>query len=174
MIKNCYRGELYYADLGKGVGSEQEGCRPVVILQNDMGNRYSPTTIAAPISCKIDTKAKLPTHYILGPIAGLVRESVVLLEQVRVIDKRRLERKLGSLPDHHIAGIEKALKISMGLQSSTGLIYLCGTCVRNFRNTGAFSLYRTSRYKKEQCAFCKNQKGFEYEVATCNIEKQSV
>ena len=160
MAKTCYRGELYYADLGKGVGSEQEGSRPVVILQNDMGNRYSPTTIAAPISCKIDTKAKLPTHYILGPVAGLVRPSVVLLEQIRVIDKHRLERKLGSLSDRHIAGIEKALKVSMGLLDSTGSIHLCGTCVRNFRNTSAFSLHRTSRHRKEQCSFCKKPDGF--------------
>ena len=167
MTKTCCRGELYYADLGKGVGSEQEGCRPVVILQNDMGNRYSPTTIAAPISCKIDTKAKLPTHYILEPVAGLVRTSVVLLEQVRVIDKHRLERKLGTLPDYHIVGIEKALKISMGLSASAGSIFLCGTCVRSFRNTGAFSLHRTNRCRKEQCSFCRNQQGFEYEIAAC-------
>ena len=171
MAKTCYRGELYYADLGEGVGSEQEGCRPVIILQNDMGNRYSPTTIAAPISCKIDTKAKLPTHYILGPVAGLVRPSVVLLEQIRVIDKHRLERKLGSLSDRHIAGIEKALKVSMGLLDSTGSIHLCGTCVRNFRNTSAFSLHRTSRHRKEQCSFCKNRMGFEYEIAACKIDK---
>ena len=166
MAKTCYRGELYYADLGKGIGSEQEGCRPVVILQNDMGNRYSPTTIAAPISCKINSKAKLPTHYILGPVAGLIRPSVVLLEQIRVIDKHRLERKLGSLPERHIAGIEKALEISMGLPVSTGSIFLCGTCIRNFRNTGAFSVHRTTRRKKEQCTFCKNQIGFEYEITT--------
>ena len=143
----------------------------MVILQNDMGNRYSPTPIAAPISCKIDTKAKLPTHYILEPVAGLIRPSVVLLEQVRVIDKHRLERKMGSLPEHHIAGIEKALKISIGLSDSTGSIYLCGTCVRNFRNTGAFSLHRTNRHRKEQCAFCGTRKGFEYEIAACKNEK---
>lgn len=171
MTERCYRGDLYYADLGKGVGSEQEGCRPVVILQNDMGNRYSPTTIVAPISCKIDTKAKLPTHYILEPVAGLVQKSVVLLEQVRVVDKHRLERKIGSLPEHHLAGVERALRISVGLSASSGTIYLCGTCVRNFRSTGAFSLHRTSCYRKAQCGYCKIRKGFEYEIAACKKEK---
>ncbi len=171
MIKTCCRGELYYADLGKGVGSEQEGFRPVVILQNDIGNRYSPTTIVAPISCKIDTKAKLPTHYILEPVAGLVQNSVVLLEQIRVIDKRRLERKMGSLLEHHLAGIERALRISVGLSASSGSIYLCGTCVRNFRSTGAFSLHRTSSHRKAQCGYCKIRKGFEYEISACKNDK---
>lgn len=171
MSKTCYRGEVYYANLGKGVGSEQEGSRPVVILQNDMGNRYSPTTIVAPISCKIDTKAKLPTHYILEPVAGLARSSVVLLEQVRAIDKHRLEYKLGKLPDRHIAGIEKALRISIGLAASTGSISLCGTCVRKFRNKSAYPLCRTNKHRKEQCTFCKNRMGFEYEIATCQNEK---
>lgn len=167
MVNTCLRGELYYADLGKGVGSEQEGCRPVVILQNDMGNRYSPTTIVAPISCKIDTKAKLPTHYVIGPVAGLVRPSVILLEQIRVIDKHRLDRKLGKMPENHIRGIEKALRISIGLTTSQTkyTLTLCGVCIRNFRNAGAFSLHRAGGGKRERCMYCNQRSGFEYEVA---------
>ncbi len=111
----CFRGELYYAELGRGKGSEQRGFRPVVILQNDVGNKFGSTTIIAPISCKIETKAKLPTHYELEPTAGLVRPSVILLEQIRVIDKRRLKRRIGKLEEKHIHGIEKSLQISMGL-----------------------------------------------------------
>lgn len=115
MIQPCFRGELYYALLGQGVGSEQSGTRPVVVLQNDVGNRYSPTTIVAPISGQRDTKASLPTHYHLEGIGTLRSPSTVLLEQIRVIDKSRLGRKLGWLPQKHIQGIDQAVKISLGL-----------------------------------------------------------
>ena len=86
------RGELYYADLSKGVGSEQEGYRPVLIIQNDVGNKYSPTVIVAAVTSKVGVKPKLPTHYFLeaGTI-GLTAPSIVLLEQLRTLDKRRLE-----------------------------------------------------------------------------------
>lgn len=117
MIHLCFRGELYYADLGRGIGSEQEGCRPIVILQNDVGNAYSPTTIIAPISRRSHTKANLPTHYPIEPSAGLAQPSVVLLEQIRVIDKGRLERRIGMLSEKRMntfslipgAGGEKSL-----------------------------------------------------------------
>lgn len=156
MAKTCYRGELYYADLGKGVGSEQEGCRPVVILQNDMGNRYSPTTIAAPISCKIDTKAKLPTHYILEPVAGLVRPSVVLLEQVRVIDKHRLERKLGSLPERHIAGIKNQYWL-VGLSwFNISMRHLCS----EFPKHGCFFFAPHEQVQKRAMYILQNPQGF--------------
>lgn len=115
MIQPCFRGELYYAVLGQGVGSEQSGTRPVVILQNDVGNRYSPTTIIAPISGQKDTKAKLPTHYPLKNIGTLTNPSTVLLEQIRVIDKSRLGRTLGWLSQEHIQGIDQAIQISLGL-----------------------------------------------------------
>lgn len=115
MIQPCFRGELYYAVLGQGIGSEQSGTRPVVVLQNDVGNRYSPTTIVAPISGQRDTKASLPTHYHLEGLGTLRSPSTVLLEQIRVIDKSRLRRKLGWLPQEHIQGIDQAIKISLGL-----------------------------------------------------------
>lgn len=115
MIQPCFRGELYYAVLGQGIGSEQSGTRPVVVLQNDVGNRYSPTTIVAPISGQRDTKASLPTHYHLEGIGTLRSPSTVLLEQIRVIDKSRLRRKLGWLPQEHIQGIDHVIKISLGL-----------------------------------------------------------
>ena len=89
MNETYLRGELYYADLGTGIGSEQNGYRPVVIIQNDVGNRHSPTTIVAAISTRIGTKAKLPTHYHLGSENGLSQPSMVMLEQIRTIDKKR-------------------------------------------------------------------------------------
>ncbi len=93
------RGELYYADLSPVVGSEQGGIRPVLVVQNDVGNKYSPTVIAAAVTSKIN-KAKLPTHIELPSSQyGLVRDSVILLEQIRTLDKRRLKERIGELND---------------------------------------------------------------------------
>lgn len=90
-MKHTYlRGDIYYADLGHGVGSEQEGCRPVVIIQNNVGNKYSPTVIVASITSKAGEKAKLPTHYYIDTGGDLKLPSIVLLEQLRTVDKRRL------------------------------------------------------------------------------------
>mgnify|MGYP000689277780 CR=1 FL=1 len=96
MDQTYLRGDLYYADLGRGLGSEQQGNRPVVIIQNDVGNRHSPTVIVAAISSKVGVKAKLPTHYYMEAGSGLVQPSIVLLEQIRTIDKRRLSNTLAS------------------------------------------------------------------------------
>ena len=88
MNRTYLRGDMYYADLGRGIGSEQEGYRPVLILQNDTGNKHSPTVIVAAISSKVDAKAKLPTHYLLKAENGLELPSLVLMEQLRTIDKK--------------------------------------------------------------------------------------
>ena len=115
MDQTYLRGDLYYADLGRGLGSEQQGNRPVVIIQNDVGNRHSPTVIVAAISSKVGVKAKLPTHYYMEAGSGLVQPSIVLLEQIRTIDKRRLSNYIGKLDERHIHGINHALAISIGL-----------------------------------------------------------
>lgn len=108
------RGEIYYADLSPVVGSEQGGVRPVLVVQNNVGNRYSPTVIAAAITSQLD-KAKLPTHIALPADAcGLPRNSVVLLEQIRTIDKRRLKEKIGELPTGMMARVNEALLVSLG------------------------------------------------------------
>lgn len=111
------RGELYYADLSPVVGSEQGGVRPVLIVQNDVGNKFSPTVIAAAVTSRID-KAKLPTHIALGRREyGLVKDSVVLLEQIRTLDKRRLKDRIGVLPQDVMKRIDEALMISLGVIS---------------------------------------------------------
>lgn len=111
MIK---RGELYYADLSPVVGSEQGGIRPVLIVQNDVGNKYSPTIIAAAITSQLN-KAKLPTHINLpAEEYGLPKDSVVLLEQIRTLDKRRLKDKIGELPVGVMDRVNEALMISLG------------------------------------------------------------
>lgn len=108
-----YRGEIYYADLSPVIGSEQGGVRPVLIIQNDMGNKYSPTTIVAPITSRISKKL-LPTHILLNECEGL-KNSVILLEQIRTIDKSRLKQKVSQLPPEKVEALDTAIKISLGL-----------------------------------------------------------
>lgn len=109
------RGDIFYADLSPVVGSEQGGVRPVLIVQNDVGNRYSPTVICAAITSQIN-KAKLPTHIeIGGGRYNLAKDSVVLLEQVRTVDKRRLREKIGHLDEALMDKVDKALLTSLGL-----------------------------------------------------------
>ena len=109
------RGEIYYADLSPVVGSEQGGIRPVLIVQNDIGNRHSPTVIAAAITSRLD-KAKLPTHISLNAAScGLTKDSIVLLEQIRTIDKRRLKDRMGAIDHESMNRVDNALSISFGL-----------------------------------------------------------
>lgn len=109
------RGDVFYADLNPVVGSEQGGIRPVLVIQNDVGNKYSPTVIIAAITSQID-KAKLPTHVELPhEDYGLEKDSVLLLEQLRTIDKRRLKEKITFLDQDIMAKVDEALKISLGL-----------------------------------------------------------
>ncbi len=115
MTGSVKRGDIYYADLSPVVGSEQGGLRPVLIIQNDVGNRYSPTVIAAAITSRMG-KTKLPTHIdVYAERAGLARDSVVLLEQVRTLDKRRLREKMGHLDEALMGEIDNAIAVSLGL-----------------------------------------------------------
>ena len=110
------RGEIYYADLSPVVGSEQGGVRPVLIVQNDVGNRFSPTVIAAAITSQHD-KADLPTHIeVDAQGSGLLKDSIVLLEQVRTLDKHRLREKMGRLDPDSMNRVDQALSISFGLR----------------------------------------------------------
>ncbi len=110
------RGDIYYADLSPVVGSEQGGVRPVLIIQNDVGNRYSPTVIAAAITSQQD-KTNLPTHIrVQAEGSGLQKNSIVLLEQVRTLDKRRLKEKMGNLDLNLMDKVDRALSVSFGLQ----------------------------------------------------------
>lgn len=109
------RGDVFYADLNPVIGSEQGGVRPVLIVQNDIGNRYSPTVIVAAITSRIN-KAKLPTHVeIPSDYTNLDKDSVILLEQIRTIDKKRLQRHIAHLGDDVIEDVNTSLEISLGL-----------------------------------------------------------
>lgn len=118
MNKSILRGELYYADLNPVIGSEQGGVRPVLIIQNDIGNKHSPTVIVAAITGKT-MHTLLPTHHVLSAQNGLDRESIVLLEQLRTIDKQRLREYLGTLDESDMRAIDRALTVSVGLKGTT-------------------------------------------------------
>lgn len=116
--ENVRRGDVFFADLQQGIGSEQSGLRPVLVIQNDRGNKNSSTTIIASITSKI-SKAKLPTHVVLPAELGVMKkDSIILGEQVRTIDKLRLRDRIGHLDENNdtMKSVEKALKISLGLR----------------------------------------------------------
>lgn len=117
MKRTYLRGDLYYADLGKGIGSEQRGYRPVLVIQNDVGNKFSSTIIVATITSRVGIKAKLPTHYFINTEDGLQAPSIILLEQIRTIDKKRLDSYIGHLSQKNIDGVNEALLISVGLHN---------------------------------------------------------
>ena len=113
------RGEIYFADLSPVIGSEQGGLRPVLIIQNDLGNHFSPTVIVAAVTAKME-KPKLPTHIgITAAKTGLGKDSVILMEQIRTIDKSRLKEKICRLPIDIMEAVDEALQISVGLQPPT-------------------------------------------------------
>ena len=122
---NIKRGDIFYADLSPVIGSEQGGIRPVLIVQNDVGNKYSPTVIAAAITSKLG-KNKLPTHIdvlrsetVDVDALGLAKDSVILLEQIRTLDKRRLKEKMGHLDERLMRRVDDAITISFGLSGAT-------------------------------------------------------
>ena len=121
MLTNIRRGDIFYADLSPVVGSEQGGLRPVLIIQNDVGNRYSPTVIAAAITSRMG-KTRLPTHIdVHADKMGLAKDSVILLEQIRTLDKRRLKEKMGHLDSTVMSRVNSAIAVSFGLGGEFGV-----------------------------------------------------
>lgn len=110
------RGDIYYANLNPVIGSEQGGTRPVLIISNDIGNKHSPTVVVAAITSRVQTKAKLPTHTVINDFEGLDKGSIILLEQIRTIDKKRLREYLGTLDGRFLLAVDKALAISVSLE----------------------------------------------------------
>ena len=116
MERKIKRGDIYYADLNPVVGSEQGGTRPVLIISNNIGNKHSPTVIVAAITSRAHTKSRLPTHTSVKDFEGLDKDSIILLEQIRTIDKQRLKQYMGMMPDNIMARVDKALAISISLK----------------------------------------------------------
>ena len=124
------RGDIYYAELNPIIGSEQGGTRPVLIISNDIGNKHSPTVIIAAITSRVHTKAKLPTHTAVSNYEGLDKDSIILLEQIRTIDKQRLKQYMGMMPDNIMARVDKALAITLSGINPIYCFSLCLSIVR--------------------------------------------
>lgn len=118
MKENCnyHRGDIYLVDLGTNIGSEQGGCRPVLLVQNDIGNHFGPTLIVAPVSSRYWKKSKQPTHTLIEGIQNLSSPSVVLTEQLLTIDKVRVMKYLGKVPEDQMQNVNKAVMVSLGLK----------------------------------------------------------
>ena len=116
MERTINRGEIYYANLDGTIGSEQSGVRPVIIVQNDVGNKYSPTTIIVPLTKKVRLKINQPTHFWINPFGNIRFDSIVLTEQIRVIDKSRLKQKIGIINDKTMQEIDNKILIALGLK----------------------------------------------------------
>ena len=180
------RGEIYFADLESGVGSEQMGYRPVLIIQNDTGNKHSPTVIISAIS-SARKKDYLPTHINLPEEAGVEEGSMVMLEQLRTLDKRRLDKFVGKVDAITMDLIDNALMISVGVKleqrkdngyyidneeisASAGreemVLCLCGVCVRQFIYSPEYLVKKLNRNQKELelCNYCQVKKGQDYRI----------
>ena len=166
MDENIARGQLYFANLDPVVGSEQGGIRPVVICQNNMGNRYSPTTIVAPVTSKF--KKRLPTHIALYDQPEIENGSIILLEQIRTLDKSRLGKYIGQIKPNQIQQLDTGLSVSLGLiktQEEPMLITLCKSCSNHYWDTGLYWLRRPKNATgiRGSCDIC-TRPGFDYEV----------
>lgn len=161
------RGDIFYADLSPVVGSEQGGTRPVLIVQNDTGNRHSPTVIAAAITSQTG-KARLPTHInIAGGSVGLSKDSIILLEQIRTIDKRRLGKPIGMLDKNQIKAIDKAISASVSndvidrMFTEKDIQVLCPACAAKLRESGEYIVLRADPFQieHEACSICNKPDG---------------
>jgi mRNA interferase MazF len=167
------RGDIFYANLVSSVGSEQGGLRPVVIIQNDYGNLYSSTVIVTVMTSRIGAKIRLPVHVVLPPECGLKKESIVMLEQIRTIDKQRLGCYIGHLNDVEMKEIDEALGISVGLKESPDhnprdLICLCQICASQFYENRSINIRRADRNQqiKDTCSYCNVRQGYDYYVSS--------
>ena len=167
MEKTYRRGDVFTADLGTGIGSEQQGVRPVIVIQNDDGNEYSPTVIVAPMTMEGRMKHELPTHCFFDKIEGINEPSMAILEQIRTIDKKRLSKKLGHLTDSQMEDINQGLLISLGYTRAKPKaleVCLCHRCMGYFWDASKYIVRRKNPYQKikDDCTFCNYGKGYDY------------
>lgn len=169
MCMNCTRGDIFFADLSPVIGSEQGGRRPVVIIQNNIGNQHSPTVIVAAVTSHTSTKARLPVHVELPDNVGLEKNCIALMEQIRTIDKSRLKNYVGKLDETTMHRLDKSLGISVGLLHkvdwSKGIeLCLCRRCATDFFTTPGHYIKRKNRNEtvKDTCTYCNGRHGFDY------------
>ncbi len=165
MMDEIKRGNLYIADLDPVKGSEQGGSRPVLVVQNDSGNQYSPTVIIAAITSQ--KKPYLPTHVYLYGVDELPRNSMVLLEQIRTIDKSRLIEYMGKIGWELMEKVDQALRISVDLKKQEPLLLtLCPRCAAQFYNSASHHIKKAQSHQnvKEVCMFCNVRRGIDYYI----------
>jgi len=164
------RGDIYYADLDPAVGSEQAGSRPILIIQNNIGNLHGPTVIVTALTHHADQKTQLPTHCVLKGVRGLKFESVVLGEQIRTLDKRRLTEFVGRLNRKTMRKVDHVIKVSLGLiedkRNNEMILSLCPTCAGFFYDSPDYYIKRTdmNQYAKETCDYCQSRRGFTFSI----------
>lgn len=174
------RGDIFFADLNPVRGSEQGGLRPVLVIQNNIGNRHSPTVIIAPITSKLKKNA-LPTHVGLPGDIGLPANSMVLLEQVRTIDKSRLSNYIAALDDEIMDYVDGALGISLALDDPSMedhpdemTLCLCPTCAAQFYNSPDHIIRRVDPLRdwKDDCVYCQVRQGYDYLIKKVDKRKR--
>lgn len=169
------RGDVFMANLDPVIGSEQGGCRPVIILQNDVGNKYSPTTIVSAVTSR--KKKLIPTHVNVGD-SCISYQSIVTLEQLRTIDKIRLGKYLGHLGEETMGLVDNALKTSVGLSHKEKPLELtlCNACASSFSVSKSHYVRRVDLYQveKEPCTICNVRRGFDYYVFRKSQKKEKV
>ena len=164
-----YRGNIYYADLNPVIGSEQGDIRPVLVVQNDIGNKYSPTIVIAPITCNLNKKF-LPTHVPVSHIFGLEKNSLALVEQIRTIDRSRIFEYIGCITKQQQLEIDCALAICVGIDNlhsikkDTIALSLCPRCESNFSQSDCVLVKRGWQETKKFCDFCESRQGLTFEV----------
>lgn len=164
LVDGIQRGQIYLAGLDPVVGSEQGGVRPVLVIQNNAGNRHGRTVIIAAVTSRC--KPGLPTHVALPVTGALSKGSTVMLEQIRTVDKSRLLRLLGALDRSGMRRVDAAIAVSLGLRGTADVMTLCGRCARTFRNDGGYEVTRVDPGQRsgESCAYCGSRPGFDYFV----------
>jgi len=176
-----YRGDILYADLSPVVGSEEDGFRPVLVIQNNAGNKYSPTVIIAPISSQIK-KTELPTHVLLPSHLALPEKSMVMLEQIRTLDKDRLDGYIDTVDDSTMRSVNKAIKVSLGLipqktpsNSDALTLCLCPTCASYFYRSRDYFIRRADPLcrTKEACDYCRLRQGYDFNIYRFTERKSS-
>jgi mRNA interferase MazF len=176
--KSILRGEIYYACLNPVVGSEQGDTRPVLVVQNDIGNKYSPTIVVAPITSN-HKKSHLPTHVKIPLSTGLDVDSLALVEQIRTIDRSRLDGYIGRIDTKIQLQIDEALAVCVGLgnshSSKGGLLSLClcPRCERNFVESGCILVKKGWQAEKKLCDFCETKRGLVFGIVNGNLPHAS-
>lgn len=164
IVDGIRRGQMYLAGLDPVVGCEQGGVRPVLVIQNNAGNRHARTVIVAAVTSRC--KPGLPTHVALPAAGVLTKGSTAMLEQIRTVDKSRLLRLLGALDRGTMRRVDAAIAVSLGLRGAADVMTLCGRCARTFRDDGGYDVTRVDpgQRSSESCAYCGSRAGYDYFV----------